>query len=216
MEPYVADLNDKAEFNGYGFGDDSYAPCTYINASGNTWMDARYSVSNDTNIDANVIIGEGTSNAVFGTGWIPRQGFASFCILFNRTDNIYSYLYHIYRIPISTTLKVPLPATNEYCTISLRNRTYYLNNEWLVGPFAALNAPFRDTLCFYACGDASFRLKNRAHYFKIWEKDALMAQFLPVYQRATKKYGFWDTQRKRFFVGSAGTFSGGIEKEYTT
>lgn len=220
MEPYLADLNDKAEFNGYGFGDDSYAPCTYIesyNYGSNkvTSIDDFYpnlTSASSIETEALAITAYTTRpSPLFGTDYYIKDGYAGLGYHAMLNSDKLTYGADLYNIlPHKTVL-------NTYFKLLLTPKELYIDDV-LIREHTPATKPFQPKLKIFQCTTATYFFCGRMHHFKIWDGEKLTHRLVPLYHKKTKMFGLYDTETKGWhlsFDSSKRKFLGGIEPEYT-
>ena len=172
----------------------------------NSKIEAQFSVSEFSDVNSQYLFGARTSNTI-----------NKFYIMF--PNNSQRMQWHYRAADVQSNIDIQL---DEKWTISNNQGTLTYSNGTDTYTLSNVSASFSTAYnCVIFCMNGRGSIptvncfKGRIYYFKIYQGNELVRDYIPVYKKSTKQYGLWDRVERRFYTSPNGTkFIGGHQIIY--
>lgn len=177
---------------------DDYIQLEYIENNSNAYIDTKYKPTNNTLIDSKLFVTKwGSWNAIFGARGVKSTlAYSLWCS--NQSDKLFANFG-------STNEHLPVRATVIH-TVKYEYPNLYIDKTAINMGSETFSTPV--TLFLFASnenGSARIGKDLRIYYFKIFEADTLIRNYIPAKRKSDGAIGLYDTVNDTFSLSPNGT-----------
>ena len=186
-----------------------YQQVEYIESSGTQYINTNFKPTGNTKVEFEYSNYSNSVDGVMFGGYDGNWNANSFGLYANSTSSQWGYWLHY-----CSNTRVGSITTLSNAKIVIDKGKTYVNDNLMVSPsilsFDCPNYMYIFTGNGYSQA-SSQPSRYRLHYFKIWNNDSLVRDFVPCYRKSDSVIGLYDLVSQTFFInqGSGSFIKGG-------
>lgn len=189
---------------------DGYTQVDYIESSGTQYIDTNFKPNQDTSVEFKGIITQTESSKGFYGARTDTSSSDSYVLLASRYfNNNKSYQFNYGGGGGILDLNVPYTNINKY--LGNKNELYINDNLQITRETTTFSTPYNLYLmAVNTANTPTLYAYERLYYFKIYDNDKLVRDFIPCYRNSDNEVGLYDLVNDTFYTNQGtGAFTYG-------